>query len=114
MIGLSEAWRRLVNSQQQIDNAETMWKSGVKVTYHRGIRRHLERVHQADPVALDAVQKFNDLLQFERWEAPSASAMKDFIDNNSLMSVELMDLLDDYSQFEITGKINRRAVFVGL
>lgn len=105
----------------QIDEADRMWRSGVGVIYHRGIRNSLEgRTHpnqvnfKADPASLEASRQFQDLLRFETWAAPSSSDMRTFIEGKSLMTSALAELLDDYSHFEKTGSIKRRDVFVAL
>lgn len=107
--------------QPQIDAAECMWRKGIGVVYHRGIRHHLEgRTEKnqlnssADPVVLEASRQFQGLLRFDEWEAPSSSAMKTFIEEKELMSPEVDELLCDYSHFEKTGNIRRRDVFITL
>ena len=105
----------------QIEEAERMWKKGVGAVYHRGIHHYLEGRTQknhinsnADPAVLEAAKQFQDLLKFEKWEAPSSIAMKSFIQGKNLMSPELAELISDYSHFEQCGKIRRRDVFVEL
>lgn len=105
----------------QVDEADRMWRRGVGVIYHRGIRNSLEgRTHpnhvnfKADPANLEASKLFQDLLHFETWAAPSSSDMRAFIEGRNLMTPALVELLDDYSHFEKTGIIRRRDVFVAL
>jgi hypothetical protein len=107
--------------QPQIDGADRMWRSGVGVIYHRGIHHILEGRTQknhvnfkADPVLLETSKQFQDLLCFDKWQAPSSSDMKAFIEGKGLMTDELAGLLNDYAQFEKTGKLRRQDVFVTL
>lgn len=92
-------------SKQQIEEADEMWKRGVGVIYHRGIRAKL--VHPA-------AQEFQDLLKFDEWKAPSSGKIENFIESKGLMNQELKDLIDDYKYFESTGTIRRKELFFEL
>lgn len=105
----------------QINEADRMWKSGIGVIYHRGVRNCLEgRSHpsrvnfDASAEALELSKQLQNLLHFETWSAPSSNQIRTLIEQNHLMTTAVDELLRDYSHFEKTGCINRREVFVGL
>lgn len=108
-------------SSAQIEEADEMWKRGVGVIFHRGIRHTLEGRKEknqinttADQVVLEASREFQDLLQFDEWKAPSSDEMRHFIEGKGLMNSEIEDLLNDYKMFETTGELKRREVFIKL
>lgn len=92
-------------SKQQIEEADEMWKRGVGVIYHRGIRAKLDR---------SASQEFQGLLKFDEWKAPSSGEIEKFIESKGLMNQELKDLIDEYKYFESTGTIRRKELFFEL
>lgn len=108
-------------SESQIDRAESLWKKGVGIIYHRGIHCRLEGRKERNQVNMDAspqvreaAKQFQDMLRFEEWEAPSPEAMAQFIESKEIMSPEVSELLSDYRHFQATGRIRRRDVFVTL
>lgn len=108
-------------SKKQIENADKMWKRGIGVIFHRGIRVPLEgRKHpnqiniKAEKHVLEASRKFQDLLKFEEWKASSSDELREFINRKDIMNPEVDELLKDYSKFEKSGKFRRRDVFVKL
>ena len=107
--------------EPQIDEAEMLWNKGVAILYHRGIRFLLDGGGEENPIDSNTVpavraasRQFQCLLRLERWDAPSSNAMRTFIEEKSLMSPEIDELLNDYLHFEQTGTIKRRDVFVTL
>jgi len=105
----------------QIIEADRMWRKGVGVIYHRGIRNKLERRshpvisnHDIDPHTLEISKSLQDLLHFESWNAPSAQQIRILIEKSNLMTSELDELITDYSYFENTGTIKRKEIFVSL
>lgn len=116
---LIQTLKELGVKRSEIDKAEHLWKKGVGVIYHRGIGKNLAQ--QDDPVlnnsaivsiVREASKQLQDLLQFETWTAPSSIEIQRLIEKNNLMTPELEKLITDYSDFEKTGKISRREVFV--
>lgn len=106
---------------KQIEEARHMWKNGVGVIYHRGIRHLLEgrteisHVNmQAEPARLAASKEFQELLRFEKWEAPSAQTIRSFIQGKGFMTDAISELLSDYEHFERSGNLKRRDVFITL
>ena len=98
-----------------------MWKRGIGIIFHRGIRSALEgREHsnrintKAEKHVLEASKEFQDLLKFEEWKAPSSDELTEFFNRKDVMNPEVDELLKDYSEFEKSGKFKRRDVFVKL
>ena len=94
---------------------------GIGVIYHRGIRHLLQENHKHDaitgkvpPEILTALEEFQDLLQFKKWQAPTPDQMEEFIQGKGLMTPEIAALISDYRSFVNTGEIKRRDVFVQL
>ena len=108
-------------SKKQIENADEMWKRGIGIIFHRGIRSALEdREHpnrintKAEKHVLEASKEFQDLLKFEEWKVQSSDEFREFINRKDVMNPEVDELLKDYSKFVESGKFRRRDVFVKL
>lgn len=108
-------------SDSQIISSDEMWKKGVGIIFHRGIRVAIEgreNPHQVNTKAekhvLDASNEFQDLLVFSEWRAPTSDEMRKFITDKNAMNPVVDELLQDYSQFEKNGTFRRRDVFVAL
>ena len=101
-------------SKQQIEEADEMWKKGVGVIYHRGIKKILEVRNSSNGLNIEASQEFQNLLKFDEWKAPSSVEIKKFIESKGLMEQELKDLIDDYRHYESTGIIKRKELFFKL
>ncbi|MGV1098718.1 hypothetical protein ACUUL3_04825 [Thiovibrio sp. JS02] len=74
-------------SENQIRNADEMWKRGIGIVFHRGIRVAIEgreNPHQVNAKAekhvLDASKEFQSLLQFSEWKAQTSEQMRAFIE----------------------------------
>jgi hypothetical protein len=96
-------------SKAQIENSDAMWKRGVGIIYHRGIGALLKGI-----TSKQVLDEFQVLLKFEDWKAPSSNDMRQFIEQKGLMKPEIDELLNDYREFEKTGILRRRDVFVKL
>lgn len=108
-------------SEQQIKNADEMWRRGISIIFFRGIRAAIESRKkssqlntEADKHILDTSREFQNLLQFKEWQAPSSTDLREFIENKGVMNPEVDELLKDYSEFENTGKFRHRDVFITL
>ncbi len=108
-------------SEKQIKKADEMWRKGIGIIFHRGIRVALEgreNPHQINTQAqkhvLEASKEFQDLLKFDEWKTPSSDELREFINRKGVMNPEVDELLKDYSEFEKSGKFRRRNVFVKL
>ena len=108
-------------SERQIEKADEMWKKGIGIIFHRGIRVALEgrkaphRVNtEADENVLAASEEFQDLLNFEKWEIPTSKELRKFITRKNVMNPDVDGLLKDYSEYEKSGEFIRRDVFVKL
>jgi hypothetical protein len=118
---LVECLQHLGVSQKQIGEARHMWNKGVGVIYHRAISHALaDRKEKnivnpdATPERIAAAKEFQELLKFERWDAPSSQEMRAFIQVKGLLTKKISELLSDYAYFEKTGQIKRRDIFVTL
>jgi len=94
-------------SKAIIENVDAMWKRGVKVIYCNRITALLKEV-----TSKQILDEFKGLLKFEEWKAPSSNDMRQFIEQKGAMKPEIDELLKDYQEFEKTGVIRRRDVFV--
>lgn len=106
---------------QDIQDADMMWKNGICVIYFRGIRVAFEGRKEphlintdASPELLKASKEFQDLLNFEEWDAPSPDEIESFINSKGFMNEKAQALLEDYRHFLTTGEIRRVDVFVEL
>ena len=87
-------------SESQIISSDEMWKKGVGIIFHRGIRVAIEgreKLHQVNTKAeqhvLDASKEFQDLLVFSEWRAPSSDEMRKFITDRNVMNLVVDELL---------------------
>lgn len=108
-------------SPEQIHKADIMWRNGIGVIFHRGIRAALEgreNPHQinakAEKHVLDASNEFQNLLDFPNWMAPSPKEIEEFANDKGVMNPMVEELLKDYSEFMQSGTFRRRDVFVKL
>lgn len=108
-------------SESQIISSDEMWRKGIGVIFHRGIRAAIEgreNPHlvnaKADKHVLDASKEFQDLLVFSEWCAPTSDEMRKFIADKKVINPLVDELLQDYSHFEQNGTFRRRDVFVAL
>lgn len=117
---LIQSLKEIGVSSERIEDVDEKWRKGVGVIYHRGIRHLLKKLQNEntnsdpDSTLQKATNEFQDLLKFETWEAPSSIAMREFINSRNLMTGEINELLNDYQQFERSGQITRRDIFVKL
>lgn len=111
---LVDCLRQLGVSQKQIGEARHMWSKGIGIIYHRAIHNALADREEKNPERITAAKEFQELLKFERWDAPSSQEMRAFIQARGLLSEQISQLLSDYAYFEQTGQIKRRDVFVTL
>lgn len=105
-------------SDDNIRNAETMWRKGVGVIYHRGIHCALEgRTNpniinmKASPELRKASDEFQNMQDFKQWQVPSPDEMESFIEEKGFMNDSVRELINDYRYFLETGDIRRREVF---
>ena len=82
-------------SKQQIEEATKMWNKGVGIIYHRGIRVALEgrkKPNLVNTQASDEVRaasnEFLELIEFDKWKAPTPDEIEKFIDGKGLMNKE--------------------------
>lgn len=102
-------------SDAQLKSADEMWRRGVGITFHRGIRASLLCIDEKDATEVRAAaDELQNLSQFEEWKAPSSGEIRKFIDDKGRMTPELDELLLDYKEYETSGKLRRRDVFVTL
>ncbi|MBI3815544.1 MAG: hypothetical protein HY279_13895, partial [Nitrospinae bacterium] len=66
-------------SKQQIEEADEMWKRGVGVIYHRGIKKTLEGRNSQNELNIVASRELQALLNFDEWKAPSSIEIENFI-----------------------------------
>jgi hypothetical protein len=104
--------------ENKIKDAEEMWKKGVGIIYHRGIRDALEGRTEpstvnmkASPELRKASEEFQKMLDFEQWKVPSPDEMESFIKEKGFMNNAVKELIIDYRYFLETGNIQRRSVF---
>lgn len=118
---LIENLKEIGASKGQIEKADEMWRRGVGIIFHRGIRVALEGREKpyeinrkAEKHVLDASMEFQNLLEFEEWHAPTAKELRKFIEVRNVMNPTVDELLNDYEEFLSSGNFRRRDVFVKL
>ncbi len=113
--------RKIGASARQIAKADDMWKKGISVIFHRGIRAALEGRKkpcelniEAGELVLQASRDFQQLINFDDWGVPSSAELRKFVETKNVMNPEVDELLKDYSIFEESDEFRRRDVFVTL
>lgn len=99
-------------TSEQIEKADEMWKRGVRIIYFRGIRKAFEK--KFSKTQADAIIEIQKLLDFENWQAPTSNELRAFIEKKGSINPEIDELLIDFAEFEKTGIINRKNVFIEL
>lgn len=106
--------KKLDLSNAQMEEADSNWRKGIGVIYHRIIHHHLAQREkknnvnfQAPKESLQAAKDFQALLKFDEWAAPTPEAMEAFISERNLMTLELQDWINDYKHFIANGEIRR-------
>lgn len=114
-----ETLRNVGVPEAQIRAAESDWRKGIGVIYHRIVRHYLEgrteRNHinlRSPPELLAASKEFHDLLDFKTWSAPDPGKMESFITEKGFMNEAAREWIADYRHFLDSGEIRRREVFV--
>ena len=102
-------------SETAVKDAKYMWSKGICIIYHRAIRRvlgqqdTLYRININAPTeVLEASRQFQNMLNFDKWQAPTPDEMEAFIESKGLMTEELSNWISDYRHFVETGEIRRR------
>jgi len=118
---LVQTLRDIGATDEQIADAEEMWRRGIGVTYHRAIkqafleREEANRVSDAEGASPDlqgARDGFQDLLQFhDNWQAPSPAEMEDYLREQTVLNADAQEWIDDYQHYLETGEIRRRELF---
>ncbi|MFM2478841.1 hypothetical protein [Celerinatantimonas sp. MCCC 1A17872] len=114
--------KKLGVSEQQIEQADEMWKRGVHMIFHRGIVAAIERREKScianknlEPKIREASREFQTkFLDFDNWVTGSSGEMKQFIIDKQIMNPEVEELLKDYSEFEKNGVYRRKGIFIQL
>lgn len=105
--------RSLGVSESQINEAETNWRKGIGVIYHRIIRQHLQKNQIDEGVDRNKLlADFQDLLEFSEWDAPSPERIRSWLGKRGIRpSEELNQWIGDYEMFIETNTIPRRREF---
>ncbi len=109
--------RELGLDNQQIAKATELSGKAINLIYFREIRVAIEQRKQ--PYSVEGVPadlrsigaKFEELLNFENWEAPSPDVIQDFVEANKVATSEVTQWISDYRHFATTGEIRRREAF---
>jgi hypothetical protein len=109
-----------VSSDHRAD-VEAMWRRGIGIIYHRGIRHlllggELGRPREnATKEQREVAKEFLELMDFESWTAPTPQQTRQFFARHSgYQTKEIDTLIDDYESYVQTGELRRREVFVKL
>jgi hypothetical protein len=98
--------------------AETEWRKGVGVIFHRYVQLYLTRVQSRGGVQLPvsattAAKEIEDLLDFRSWTAPSPEQIRSVLDRHGIVPPpELDEWLLDYRHYLNTNEIRNVAKFV--
>jgi hypothetical protein len=106
-------------SGAQISEAESEWRKGISLIYHRIIRDRLEgRSHpsrvntDASEALLAASREFQSLIDFSRWRAPTPDEMATFLETRGFLNDELQQWINDYQHYLTHNEIRRLDTFL--
>lgn len=106
-------------TEEQLHKAESDWKKGIPIIYHRAIYRAVEqrkdpnrRNTNAPPNALNASDEIQRLLDFENWLAPTPYQVRDVLERHKINSPEVDELISDYEHFIKTNEIRNIDKFI--
>ena len=104
---------------EQIEQAETEWKKGVSVIYHRAIKKCVELREEPSQVNIyapepnkKAGQEIQDLLEFESWSTPTPHQIKTVLKKYEISVTSADEWLNDYQHFLNTNEIRRKEGFI--
>ena len=116
---LVQSLREIGTPDQNISGLDAKWQQGIGVIYHRAIAPLIDGREEKHLVNRDATEDqkkaragWDELLDFEQWNAPTPAEMTTYLIAVGFLSDEINEWIDDYRQFLETGEINRREVFV--
>lgn len=101
----------------QILEAESDWRNGIGVIYHRIIKGEIEGTHRGVALVTPSPQrqalgaKLQDSLDFENWAALSPDRMEKLINADGGMTPAIQEWINDYRHYTRTGEIRREDLF---
>jgi len=114
-----ESLKEIGASQEQLAEAESDWKKGIAIVYHRAIRKaveerkHPNRVNpEASEAQKNAGKEIKDLLDFENWAVPSPHQIKVILKKYNIDSTQVNKWIEDYDHFLKTNDIRNREEFI--
>ncbi len=104
-------------SSERIVEAETTWRAGVGVIYHRWVHHYLTQAKEHKySIDTDAARRAADEIQskldFTTWTAPGPDVIEDILNKHGVATDPLREWLEDYRSFLRTRQLSRREVFV--
>lgn len=113
-----ESLREVGFSNQEISEADEMWRKGVGILYYNKIRPLIEGRESPNLVnrgaseeARKATHDFTKLLDFENWLAPTPEQITIFLEERGFLKPEMEEWIADYQHYLDTGEIRRRDLF---
>lgn len=106
-------------SPGQLKAAEANWNKGIGIIYHRAIRKAVEERENPSQLNPDAPEnnkragrEIQDLLDFQRWEAPSPHTIRMVLKAHEVSSPKAEAWIDDFEHFLNTGEIRNKEEFL--
>jgi hypothetical protein len=104
-------------TREQIDRTLADWRKGIGIIYHRIIRAKIQEFQRfttpesPEKQKIEWVNEFQNLLDFDKWRAPTPDEMQTFLQAHDALTPDLQEWIDDYRHFLKTDEIRRRDEF---
>ncbi len=111
-----DSLRDLKLTSTQLAKAESGWRQGVAILYHRlfanVVAHQLKSSDKPNQERSAIVDKLHKLGDFSTWTSPSPAVVRDFLKKEGVYNAELEQWLEDYEHFLTTGELRRRDSFL--
>ncbi len=113
-----DALKGIGASELQISNAESDWRKGVCIIYQRAIRQAVEQRPEPSQINTNATEEqtkagteIHELQNFEKWETPSPSQIRNILKKYNIDSEAAEKWASDYEHFLENNEIRNREAF---
>lgn len=113
-----DALKGIGASDLQLSSAESDWRKGVCIIYQRAIRQAVEQRQEPNRINTNATEEqkkagaeIHELQNFEKWETPSPSQIRNVLKKHNINSESADHWVNEYEHFLENNEIRNRTEF---